>query len=297
MGRPRGRIRFGSGCFWCLLAVSISPGGHTVAFADDPSSAGFGGAAAGRGVVVVETGNTSGPPGSSVSIGATLHTGGQAVAGLRIDIEFSPLTPVAAGATSAPDCTVNLSINKDLSSFAFLSNTAIRAVVAGSNLNLIPDGALLFTCTVAIDVTAPPGEYPVGCSNTLASDPTASPVESACTPGRVTVVSPSTLVDHYKCYEGSDLQNPELTKRIVQTSDPLREEPLAVQKLSLICSPVDKNGEGIQNRDQHLACYQVKSENMEPAPRVLVSTQFQQTNFALRKPSLLCVPATKTLLP
>jgi hypothetical protein len=293
-------IGHGSGRAWCLVAVSLWFGGQTVALAAELGASGrrgFDGAATGLAAATVKVGEASGIPGQTTSVGVTLDTGGLAVAGLQMNITFSPFTPIAAGIASTPDCTVNPSINKNLSGFAFVDKTTISAVVAGFNLDPIPDGALLFNCTVAIDLTAPFDVYPLDCSNPLAADPTGSVVPSTCTAGTVTVMNPTVLVDHYKCYEGKDLRNPELTIRTVDTSDQIGREPLVVQKLSLVCSPVDKNGEGIQNQEAHLACYQVKGQNIDPAPRVLVSTQFDQTNFALRKPRLLCVPATKTFLP
>jgi hypothetical protein len=68
-------------------------------------------------------------------------------------------------------------------------------------------------------------------------------------------------------------------------------------KLKFVCVPVDKNGEGIFDAAAHLACYQVVGSSLSPRPTVEVSTQFQTSRFELKRPKLLCLPATKTLLP
>lgn len=105
------------------------------------------------------------------------------------------------------------------------------------------------------------------------------------------------MLDHYKCYQGIDLKNPKFVKTTAALSDQLTNETVDVQKLTFVCTPVDKNGEGIINPSAHLACYQIRGENLTPRPRVEVSTQFQASRFEVKKPKLLCVPATKTLLP
>jgi hypothetical protein len=60
---------------------------------------------------------------------------------------------------------------------------------------------------------------------------------------------------------------------------------------------VDKNGEGINDPNAHLACYQLKEPTFAVRPMVEVSTQFQTSQFEVKKGALLCLPATKTLLP
>jgi cysteine-rich repeat protein len=105
------------------------------------------------------------------------------------------------------------------------------------------------------------------------------------------------VLDHYKCYQGSDLGAPPFSKRTVSTSDQISAEPVLAQRLKYVCTPVDKNGEGINDPAAHLACYQVKGARLDPRPRAQLSSQFQISQFELKKPQLLCVPATKTVLP
>jgi len=107
-------------------------------------------------------------------------------------------------------------------------------------------------------------------------------------------------LDHYKCYQGKDLKNPKFVKMIgVETDDQLATNELVdVKKLKFVCTPVDKNGEGINTPSAHLACYQLKAPKFaDPRPSVEVSTQFQVSRFQLKKGKLLCLPATKTIIP
>jgi hypothetical protein len=105
-------------------------------------------------------------------------------------------------------------------------------------------------------------------------------------------------LDHYKCYQGKDLKNPKFTKLTgVNTTDQITTEAVEVKKLKFVCVPVDKNGEGINNPNAHLACYQVKATNLTPRPSVEVVTQFQTSHFQLKKGKLICLPATKTVIP
>jgi len=53
----------------------------------------------------------------------------------------------------------------------------------------------------------------------------------------------------------------------------------------------------ISDPNTHLTCYQVKGTRISPKPQVLVTTQFQASRFELKKPKLLCVPGTETVLP
>jgi len=128
----------------------------------------------------LEVGSASGVPGDVVTFAVTLHTGGAAVAGVQNDLEFDSLnTPIAAATTGRPDCAVNPSINKGATSFAFRPSgcssdacTGIRALVlAVDNVDPIPDGAVLYTCTVNIAASATAGDYPLEISYVIMSDP------------------------------------------------------------------------------------------------------------------------------
>jgi hypothetical protein len=96
--------------------------------------------------------------GAPAAIDVKLVTGGAQIAGLQTDVTFPAIAPIGAKANGKPDCTVNQNIDKGATSFAFrpsgCSNgicTTVRALVlASDNVNPIPDGSALFTCTVDI---------------------------------------------------------------------------------------------------------------------------------------------------
>jgi hypothetical protein len=72
-----------------------------------------------------------------------------------------------------------------------------------------------------------------------------------------------------------------------------------VKKPKDLCTPVDKNGEGIEHPLAHLMCYAVKVAKGQAktvlVPGIAISNQVFETAVDLRKEDLLCVPATKTL--
>lgn len=252
--------------------------------------------------VIIEVGTAWGSADEIVSFNVRLNAPLSLVAAAQVDINFDPITPIPAHPNpmfgGAPFCDVNPAINKDQSVFAFNGVNRIRGIILSLfNLDVIPDGAVLFSCHVHINSAAAIGTYPLPCSNAQSATPGALALPTTCTPGAIVVIAP-TVIDHYKCYQGSDLKNPKFNKQAVLTTDQLTtNDPMTVLNLKYICTPVDKNGEGIADPSAHLACYGVKARAFDVEPRALVSTQFQATQFQLKKPKLLCVPATKTILP
>ena len=108
-------------------------------------------------------------------------------------------------------------------------------------------------------------------------------------------------LDHYKCYKVKDLKNPKFVKTSVSLTDQfgINDGVFEAKKPFLFCNPVDKNGEGILNQDDHLSCYKVKGPRLEPAnrPNVQVVNQLGTLQLQAKKAFLLCLPSTKTDLP
>ena len=110
--------------------------------------------------------------GQQILVSARLQTGGAAVAGTENDLLFDGTSiRVASTATGAPDCRVNPDIDKGATAFAFqppgCSGTAcvgVRGVVLSfANVDPIPDGVTLYTCTVLVAVDAAQFvEHPLG---------------------------------------------------------------------------------------------------------------------------------------
>lgn len=113
--------------------------------------------------------------------------------------------------------------------------------------------------------------------------------------------SPATAqfnLDHYKCYKVKDLKNPKFEKTTVSLTDQfgINDGDFEAKKPFMFCNPVDKNGEGILNDDDHLTCYKVKGPRLQPndRPEVEVVNQLGTLQLEAKKAFLLCVPATKT---
>jgi hypothetical protein len=138
--------------------------------------------------------------------------------------------------------------------------------------------------------------------NTTKEDRVLLPAHKDAAGGPVTVpVSQGHDVDHYKCYQirvapGS----PRFPHDVQVTLEDQFETPAKlydVKKPRLLCTPVDKNGEGIKKPDGHLACYKVRPAGGEPrhVRRIGVSTadQFVIHKIDTKKEDLLCVPSLK----
>ncbi len=67
----------------------------------------------------------------------------------------------------------------------------------------------------------------------------------------------------------------------------------------MLCVPVDKNGEGIQNPVSHLTCYELEdiddADEFEPLD-VAVNDQFGELILTVEDPKFVCVPSTKEVL-
>jgi hypothetical protein len=110
-------------------------------------------------------------------------------------------------------------------------------------------------------------------------------------------------VDHYKCYKTKvSAGTPRFVRTTVTVGDQFTApKVLSLKKLKHLCTPVDKNGEGIKNPDIHLACYQAKPASGQPrhVRRTGVNTnnQFGPLVIGTVKESELCIPSIKTLAP
>jgi hypothetical protein len=250
--------------------------------------------------VNIDVGSATGEPGETVTFDVTLATMGEDVAGTDNRISFDPDTPIVG-------CVFNPVLVPAFSTFFFEPSgctpgtdcVSVRAILITVPAT-IADGTVLYSCDVTIDADAAAASYPLACSDALTSDPFGMPLVTTCSDGAVTVVEPPTL-DHFKCYKAKDLKNPKFVSSTVSLTDQfgVNDGAFEVKKPFLFCNPADKNGEGIANPVDHLACYKVKGPKLSKTdrPKVAVDNQLGDLQLEVTKPFLLCVPSTKTVLP
>ena len=114
------------------------------------------------------------------------------------------------------------------------------------------------------------------------------------------------FVDHFLCYtvdnnsdSDSDSDSNQGSFPTVSVEDQFGAKSFRVMRPERLCTPVDKEGEGIKKSENHLMCYRVKPARGEPRHRrvkgVLLSNQFGVIGVDTIKERELCLPATKTL--
>jgi hypothetical protein len=107
--------------------------------------------------------------------------------------------------------------------------------------------------------------------------------------------------DSFKCYTAKlDPRGPRFSSREVTLQDQFRTTNARVLRPYELCTPVDKNGEGIANESAHLMCYKI----IDGGPRgrrgsetVRVTDQFGTEQMITANSRVLCVPAIKNCDP
>lgn len=112
------------------------------------------------------------------------------------------------------------------------------------------------------------------------------------------------MVDHYKCYKArvtpgtARFVRSEVTVADQFTSPPKR---LVLRKPRHLCTPVDKQGEGIRNPPAHLLCYLARRARREPRhvrqTGVYVANQFGTLQVDTLKEREFCIPSEKSVSP
>ena len=141
-------------------------------------------------------GTATGSPGQDVALVATLQSAGSQVAGTQNDLTFDAVH-VSLATGGKPSCRVNPAIGKGATAFSLRPNgcqgaacTMVRALVlAMDNTDPIPDGAALYTCTLHISPSAPPGQYRISIGGVVLSTPAGQMVPNATGSDGVLVVS------------------------------------------------------------------------------------------------------------
>jgi len=112
----------------------------------------------------------------------------------------------------------------------------------------------------------------------------------------------SITVNHYKCYDVKKTKDtPKFKKQQVTLSDLNFGETkvFEVKKPKHLCTPVDKDGEGIIDKESHLMCYDLKKIKDEPKFKkrnVFTNNQFEPEDLEVKKEHQLCVPSIIDIL-
>jgi len=123
-----------------------------------------------------------------------------------------------------------------------------------------------------------------------------------CVPAEKDGVPSELNINHFKCYKVSQ-GSPKFAEREVDLSDQFETRATRVRRPRLLCNPVDKEGEGVPDPENHLVCYMIKDASGQPkfqGIQVDVADQFGKQDLSTlrgdcRKASYLCVPSTKRL--
>jgi hypothetical protein len=111
---------------------------------------------------------------------------------------------------------------------------------------------------------------------------------------------PPTGLDHFKCYKTKQLGTRFDPRQVVLT-DQFNKERVNVVRPEALCTPVDKDGSGINDPTTHLACYKIRDVRGDEFPKfrkrpVEVGDQFGTHSLLLKKTRSLCLPSSKTVL-
>jgi hypothetical protein len=99
-------------------------------------------------------------------------------------------------------------------------------------------------------------------------------------------------LDHYQCYE---IEGRQMEPLPVELVDQFGATTNRVVEAKYLCAPVDKNGEGVNDKRSHLVCYTLSAQIPQNV-RVEVDNQFGTQEFIVRERQLLCVPSAKRII-
>jgi hypothetical protein len=112
--------------------------------------------------------------------------------------------------------------------------------------------------------------------------------------------SASAQLENFKCYKARDLSAPRFQSTTVDLADQFPNDgTFAIRKPTMFCTPVDLNAGGVDNTLDHFTCYKIKGPMLAQAdrPNVEVMNDLGALQLQAKKPRVLCVPSTETVLP
>ena len=132
--------------------------------------------------------------------------------------------------------------------------------------------------------------------------PTATRTTTPTVSPTVTPTPAIAVLDHYKCYTAKRTSgSAAFVERTVTLADEKETKVTRVLKTSEFCNAVDKDGQGIEDPNAHLQCYQIKDAPSQA--RFESSTETVDNEFGdgqpltTKKAKRLCVPAGRDGVP
>ena len=135
---------------------------------------------------------------------------------------------------------------------------------------------------------------------------TVSRAKELCVPSEKDMVPSPLNINHFKCYKVKRTKGaPKFEEQLVTLDDQFETGKITrVIKPKLLCTPVDKNGEGIPNPAGHITCFKIKDAPGQPKfsrTDITVTNQFTDDELGAATAGecdaapLLCVPSTKEI--
>ena len=104
---------------------------------------------------------------------------------------------------------------------------------------------------------------------------------------------PGIKLDHYQCYRLSPVTR--FKQQKVKLTDQFGTSEAVVVREQFLCAPVEKNGEPIKDKDDHLVCY-VVTGGKDARKKVEITNQFGKAVLQLGGTVQICVPSLKKVL-
>jgi hypothetical protein len=135
-------------------------------------------------------------------------------------------------------------------------------------------------------------------NGTTCDDMNVGTIDDMCMTGMCEGTLVAGTLDNFKCYKARDLKQPKFNGAIVDLDDQfVNDTGVEVKKPFLICNPTNVNGGGINNPSDHLSCHKVKADKLSPPAKVTATDMFGSIDLELKKPFVLCLPSSKSVLP
>ena len=104
---------------------------------------------------------------------------------------------------------------------------------------------------------------------------------------------PGINLDHYQCYRLSPISR--FRQQKVKLTDQFGASQAVVVREQFLCAPVEKNGESMKNKENHLVCYGVTG-GKDARKRVEIVNQFGKALLQVGGTVTFCVPSLKKVL-